>query len=131
MKRTLLWGTVFVLLTILGGMAYWGIGALLKGADQPVTIPPEKVADYVHAVIEANRTVYATNVVDKMQEKGIVEAAEHWRQENALPLPAQFFMDAGRLVAEKPWPTPARSATTDTPTARGGTTSSTTSWEGS
>ncbi len=90
-----------VLLIILGGIAYWGVRALLKGADQPVTIPAEKVADYVHAVIEANRTVYATNVVDKMQEKGIVEAAEHWRQENALPLPAQFLIDTGRLVAEK------------------------------
>ena len=84
MKRTLLRGTVFVLLIILGGVAYWGIGALLKGADKPVTIPPEKVADYAHAVIEANRTVYATNVVDKMQE-------------NALPLPAQFL---------GPWPRP-------------------------
>lgn len=55
----------------------------------------------MHAVIQANRTVYATNVVDKMQEKGIVQAAEHWRQENALPLPAQFLMDTGRLVAEQ------------------------------
>lgn len=100
MKRTLVWGTTLVLLSILVGIAYWGIGALLKGSDEPVTIPPAKVADYVHAVIEANRTVYATNVVDKMQEKGIVEAAEHWRQENALPLPAQFLMDTGRLVAE-------------------------------
>ncbi|OLB03203.1 MAG: hypothetical protein AUI03_03410 [Nitrospirae bacterium 13_2_20CM_2_62_8] len=85
---------------MLGGVGYWGIEALLKGSDQPVTILPEKVADYVHAIIEANRTVYATNVVDKMQEKGIVEAAEHWRQENALPLPAQFLIETGRLVAE-------------------------------
>ncbi|MGH7251200.1 MAG: c-type heme family protein [Nitrospiraceae bacterium] len=101
MKRSLVWGTVLVLLILVGGIAYWGIRAMLNGADQPVAIPPEKVADYVHAVIEANRTVYATNVVDKMQEKGIVEAAEHWRQENALPLPAQFLIDTGRLVAER------------------------------
>ena len=100
MKRSLVRGTVFVILIMLGGVGYWGIEALLKGSDQPVTILPEKVADYVHAIIEANRTVYATNVVDKMQEKGIVEAAEHWRQENALPLPAQFLIETGRLVAE-------------------------------
>ena len=100
MKRSLVRGTVLVLLIMLGGVGYWGIEALLKGSDQPVTILPEKVADYVHAIIEANRTVYATNVVDKMQEKGIVEAAEHWRQENALPLPAQFLIETGRLVAE-------------------------------
>jgi hypothetical protein len=100
MKRTLVRATVFVLLIMLGGVGYWGVEALLTGSDQPVTIPPEKVAEYVHAVIEANRTVYATNVVDKMQAKGIVDAAEHWRQENALPLPAQFLIETGRLVAE-------------------------------
>src|SRR5256885_9167564 len=100
MKRSLVRGTVFVLLIMLGGVGYWGIEALLKGSDQPVTILPEKVADYVRASVEAKRTVYATNVVDKMQEKGIVEAAEHWRQENALPLPAQFLIETGRLVAE-------------------------------
>jgi len=101
MRRSLLWGTTFVLLVILLGIATWAVWSLLKGPDEPVTIPAEKVAEYVHAVIEANRTVYATNVVDKMQEKGIVEAAEHWRQENALPLPAQFLIDTGRVVAER------------------------------
>ena len=63
-------------------------------------IAPERVADYVHAVIEADRTIYTTWVVNRMQEKGIVTAAEHWEQENALPLPAQFLQHSGRLVAE-------------------------------
>jgi len=35
-----------------------------------------------------------------MQEKGLVEATEHWEQDNALPLPAQFLQHTGRLVAE-------------------------------
>jgi len=63
-------------------------------------IPPEKVADYVHAVLEADRTIYTTSIVDRMQEKGIVAATEHWEQDNALPLPAQFLQHSGRLVAE-------------------------------
>ena len=63
-------------------------------------ISPEKVADYFHAIIEADRTVYTTLIVKRMQEKGIVVAAEHWEQDNALPLPAQFLQRAGRLVAE-------------------------------
>jgi len=63
-------------------------------------VPPEKVADYVHAVLEADRTIYTTQVVNRMQEKGIVKAAEHWEQDNALPLPAQFLQHSGRLVAE-------------------------------
>lgn len=64
-------------------------------------IPPDKVADYIHAILEADRTIYTTHVVDRMQQKGIVTAAEHWEQDNALPLPAQFLQHSGRLVAEK------------------------------
>ena len=63
--------------------------AMSFGAKKPTTtthgIPPETVADYVHAIIEADRTVYTTHIVKRMQEKGIVSAAEHWEQENALP----------------------------------------------
>jgi hypothetical protein len=78
-------------------------GAMTFGGKKPTTVPgisPEKVADYVHAIIEADRTVYTTHVVKRMHEKGIVSAAEHWEQNNALPLPAQFLQRAGRLVAE-------------------------------
>lgn len=73
---------------------------LTKESPAPSGIPPEKVADYVHAVLEADRTFYTTHVVNRMQEKGIVKAMEHWEQDNALPLPAQFLQHSGRLVAE-------------------------------
>lgn len=63
-------------------------------------ISPEKVADYVHAIVQADRTIYTTQVVTRMQEKGIVKASEHWEQDNALPLPAQFLQHSGRIVAE-------------------------------
>lgn len=80
----------------------WGIASLPLAKTGPGTdgIPPEKVADYVHAVLEADRTIYTTHIVNRMQEKSIVSAAEHWEQENALPLPAQFLQHSGRLVAE-------------------------------
>jgi Protein of unknown function (DUF3365) len=80
----------------------WGSASLPLAKDNPGSggIPPEKVADYIHAVIEADRTTYTTQIVTRMQEKGIVSAAEHWEQENALPLPAQFLQHSGRLVAE-------------------------------
>ena len=54
----------------------------------------------MHAIIEADRTIYSTHVVSRMQEQEIVEAKEHWEQEGALPLPAQFLNYAGRLVAQ-------------------------------
>ena len=85
---------------LVGGL--W-VGTALPAAkeSQPIGgIAPEKVADYVHAVLEADRTIYTTHIVNRMQEKGIVQAAEHWEQDNALPLPAQFLQHSGRLVAE-------------------------------
>jgi hypothetical protein len=80
---------------------WWGTAAL-SAKDEPKIsgIPPEKVAGFVHAVLQANRTIYTTQIVDRMQEKGIVSAEEHWEQENALPLPAQFLQRSGKLVAE-------------------------------
>jgi hypothetical protein len=100
MKRsTLIIGILaFALITVL---VYWGVWALSKKAEEPVAIAPETVADYVHAVLDANRTVYTTHIVAKMHEKGIVEAAEGWKTENALPLPAQFLIETGRVIAQR------------------------------
>lgn len=78
----------------------WTYSLQAKDPAVPPGIPPEKVAEYVHAVLEADRTVYTNHVVNRMQAKGIVSAAEHWENENALPLPAQFLQHSGKLVAE-------------------------------
>ena len=53
----------------------------------------ETVADYLYAVIEADREVYTKHVVERMQTKGVVVASENWEEKNTLPLPAQFLMD--------------------------------------
>lgn len=80
----------------------WSSDALSVAKDSPNStgIPPARVADYVHAVLEAHRTIYTTHVVNRMQDKGIVPASERWEQENALPLPAQLLQQSGRLAAE-------------------------------
>ncbi len=64
-------------------------------------IPPRTVADYLQAVIEADRQVYTTRIVQRMQNQGIVLATEDWEARHALPLPAQFLMESARLVAER------------------------------
>jgi len=64
-------------------------------------IPPEIVANYLHSVIEADRTVYTTRVVERMKDQGIVLASENWERKKALPLPAQLLMEAAHLVAAK------------------------------
>ena len=83
------------------GWAWSGAAlSLAKDSSSSAGIAPEKVADYVHAILEAHRTIYTTHVVNRMQDKGIVPAAERWEQENALPLPAQLLQQSGRLAAE-------------------------------
>ncbi len=96
-RETIWWGLVGGSLMTLG---FWTLTFGGKsGADLPA-VSPERVADYVHAVVEADRTIYTRHVVERMQSKGITFASEHWEQRNALPLPAQFLKYAGRLVAE-------------------------------
>lgn len=85
---------------LLGGICSMASFLSAKESPTAVGISPEKVADYIHAVIEADRSIYTTQIVDRMQEKGIVASTEHWEQDNALPLPAQFLQHSGRLVAE-------------------------------
>jgi hypothetical protein len=65
-------------------------------------IPAERVADMVHAVIESHRTVYTVDIVERMQAKGIVVAAENWRSANTLPLPVQFLQESARLAVNTP-----------------------------
>jgi len=59
---------------------------------------PQVIADYVHSVLEADRTVYSQYVVDHLQSKGVVRVSENWWQENSLPLPAQFLLNASQRV---------------------------------
>lgn len=85
---------------LLGG--FWAV-ATLHAAKHPATamgISLEKVADYIHAILEADRTFYTSHIVNRLQEKGVVASTEHWEQDNTLPLPAQFLQHSGRLVAE-------------------------------
>lgn len=71
-----------------------------SGSDNQIGIKPEVVAAYIHAVIEADRTLYATHVVDRMQEIGKVIADEGWEKRKALPLPAQMLLLSGVKVGE-------------------------------
>ncbi len=101
MHRTSFWWglAVGVFVTCLLGQLSLSSGS--KTVDPPHGIPAEAVAKYLHAVIQADRAVYTTEVVERMQLRGIVSAAENWRESGRLPLPAQFLIEAGRLVAEQ------------------------------
>ena len=79
-------------------LGYWWIPSQAKEAGD--NIPAATVADYVHAVIEADRTFYTIHVVERLQAKGVVTATENWRVTNTLPLPAQFLREAADLATK-------------------------------
>ena len=94
------WGTIPFLL-IFGVASLALFAATPSGPSVGIILPIETVADYVHAVIEADRHIYTKHVVERMQAKGIVVASENWAEKNTLPLPAQFLMESGRFIAKK------------------------------
>ena len=60
------------------------------------------MADALHAVMEADRTVYARHVAHRLQnEEGVIRVSEHWRAEKALPLPSQMFRMGAEIVAKE------------------------------
>ena len=56
----------------------------------PITL--RRMADALYATLAANRAVYAREVVGRLQdEESVIKASEHFRDDKALPLPAQMF----------------------------------------
>jgi hypothetical protein len=63
------------------------------------------MADGLHAVMEADRTVYTRMVVNRLQnEEKVIKATEHFKDDKALPLPAQMFRFGAEMVNEKKLP---------------------------
>ncbi len=84
-------------------------------AEKKPGIDPQKAADMLHAVMEADRTVYTKMVVNRLikeQKVQIVDpytketvafgASEQWKSEHGkLPLPAQMFRMGSEHAASK------------------------------
>jgi hypothetical protein len=96
-----LWLGLVVGTTVICLLGPWVFSAGSKETDSPKGISPELVAEYVHNVIQADRTFYQTDIVDRMREKGMISASEHWREDGSIPLPAQFLQESGRLMAKQ------------------------------
>ncbi|MDK2742051.1 MAG: DUF3365 domain-containing protein [Nitrospira sp.] len=98
-SKKLLWGTALLGFAIGGATVLWPARALPETTS--ISLPIDMVADYIHAVIEADRDVYTRHVVERMQAKGVVVASENWEEKNTLPLPAQFLLESGRFNNKK------------------------------
>ena len=85
------------------------------GGEKSVGLDPAKVTDMLHSVMEADRTNYTREVVNRLvkeQKVQIVnpetkealsfEASEQWKTEHGkLPLPAQMFRMGAEAVSAK------------------------------
>ncbi len=91
--RKALAGLFGLMLCLLMG---WGTG--LAGKESAM-VPAETVVDYIYAVLASDRTFYTVHVVERMQQRGVIESSERWRSEKTLPLPAQFVQESSRLAA--------------------------------
>lgn len=78
-----------------------GVAALTSGCGGKTEsggISPQVMADNLYALMSADRAAYATDVVNRLQDKEkVIKADEHFQDTKALPLPAQMF----RMGAER------------------------------
>lgn len=70
-------------------------------AAAPTGISPRMFADAVHAVMVADRTVYAKQVVTRLKkQEAPVSPSEYWEdEEHTIPLPAQMFRMGAEIVS--------------------------------
>src|ERR1041385_8595681 len=57
-----------------------------------VTFKPQEMADALHAVIAADREVYAVHILQRLAaDEKVLQASSAWKENKALPLPAQVL----------------------------------------
>jgi hypothetical protein len=97
----------FGIASLAGGILFLGGGcgpASPKMAEprQPVvTFKPQEMADALHAVIAADREVYARQVVQRFAEVKRADVPEVWKTNGSPPLPAHLLRLASESVQQK------------------------------
>ena len=83
--------------------AGWAAAAVMGATGHAhAQVSYKDMADALHAVMESDRTVYTRMVVNRLQnEEKVIKASEHFKDDKALPLPAQMFRFGAEMVAEK------------------------------
>jgi len=92
----------FVLSTLSAALITIGVSGCSKPTSEATSgISPQTMSDALHAVLVADRTVYTKRVVNRLvKEDKVIKASEQWKDDKALPLPAQMFRYGSELVAE-------------------------------
>ncbi len=65
--------------------------------DERKGVHAKLAADYIHSIIEANRTFYSKQVVERLGKVISLRSTENWVEDDTLPLPAQFLIASSRI----------------------------------
>ncbi|MGV6857719.1 MAG: Tll0287-like domain-containing protein [bacterium] len=82
------------------------VGALavtvpVQAEDAP-TVSMKSMADALHLVLDSDRTVYTRQVVNRLVKKDkVIKASEHFKDDKALPLPAQMFRFGAEMAMKR------------------------------
>ena len=83
-----------------GAVSFFALGG--SGGNESGGVTPQQMADAIHMVLEADRTVYTQKIINRLtQEDKVIKASEHWKEEQALLLPAQMFRAGSEEVQKK------------------------------
>ena len=55
------------------------------------SISARLATDFIHSVIVSSREFYSSQIVGRLKKDISLKTSENWKEENALPLPAQFL----------------------------------------
>jgi hypothetical protein len=84
-------GAALVAAMSLAAVTAAGCGNGGSGGGAAGGVTPQQMADAVRSVIAADRAVYASQVVDRLQKDGVIKATERFKEDKTLPLPAQML----------------------------------------
>ena len=100
-NKPLLWvlgGGAFAFVAV---VAYWILALTLANQMKSDLVPPDKVASYVYALIEANRLNYTENVVDKLHKAGLAERRRTLARRKGRPSPRPVSLGVGTPCRSK------------------------------
>ncbi|UQA59406.1 Tll0287-like domain-containing protein [Polyangium aurulentum] len=96
-KRAMKASAGLCLAVVVAGAAAVGCGQQGGSGGAAGGIQPQVMADAIYSVIAADRAVYTREVVNRLTSENAIKASEHFKDDKALPLPAQML----RMGAEQ------------------------------
>lgn len=88
--------------SLLAAVVAAGCAKSAESKPMEMGITPQQMSDALFAVMASDRAVYTKQVVNRLQnEEKVIKASEHWKDEKALPLPAQMFRMGAEEVTGK------------------------------